>query len=308
MWQFGFLFAGLFRPEGLVFLILLPLWNLLQKKQQIIKQLIQNFGLLILFGILCLIVILSSGFDILSILSSSRLTEFGQRLIQFLMQLTQPLPLKSSNHWLSKLLEDYSLLITYSVLMTILLFKWIKGLSLLHGGLLFYHFIKPENSNYQKHLYFFLIISFILVGVNLFNVYVLTNRYWGFHWWWVFILIAPKLLSLLESKKTFILIKCSLIIFILLLILNALIDQPDNLERDIAKYIRDNNFTEINYGHNNRVYYYLNYQVSDLMKKSSGEGFKYKLIKIHDVNIIDTRLVIKNFPEQEPKFVLIKND
>ena len=308
MWQLSFLFAGLFRPEGLVFLILIPLWNLLQKQQQRIKQFAQDFGLIIMLGILSLISIFILGFDVLSFLSVSRLTEFTQRAMQFLMQLSQPLPLKSSNYWLSNLLENYGFLITYSVLISILLFKWIKGLGILHGGLLIFQFIKSKRNDHRKHLYFFLIVSFVLVSVNLFNVYVLTNRYWGFHWWWIFILITPVLLNLIGSKKSLTITKNSILILTFLLVLITLIDQPDNLEKEVAGYIRDNNLTEIHYGNNDRINYYLNYQVSDLMKKSISEGLRYKVIKLHEVNNIDTRLVIKNFPEQKPKFVLIKND
>ena len=306
MWQLGFLFAGLFRPEGLVFLILLPLWNLLQKQQQRIMQFAQDFGLIIMLGILTLISILIFGFDVLSFLSVSRLTEFTQRAMQLLMQLSQPLPLKSSNYWLSKLLEDYSLLITYSVLMAILLFKWIKGLSLLHGGLLFYHFIKAENKNYREHLYLFLIISFILVGVNLFNVYVLTNRYWGFHWWWVFVLITPQLLNLIESKKSHLLIKFGLGIIIVLSMLNVLIDQSDNLEQEIAEYIRQNQLANIEYLDSDRIGYYVNYDISDLIKVPSKRNLNYKLIKIHDDKNNNSKLHVKKFPETEPKFILIK--
>ena len=44
-WQFGFLFAGLFRPEGLVFVILLPLWNLTQNNSQKLKKLVLDYSL-----------------------------------------------------------------------------------------------------------------------------------------------------------------------------------------------------------------------------------------------------------------------
>ena len=268
-WQFGFLLAGLFRPEGLVFLLILPLWNLLHSRQQRVKQLLQDYGLLITLSIVVLVGVLSSRIDIWNILNSTRLVEFIQRPLQFLLQLAQPLPLKSSNHWLSKLLEDFNLLITYSLLISILIFKWLKGLGMLHGGLLVYHFLYSKKNDYRKSLYFFLAVSFILVSVNLFTVYVLANRYWIFHWWWVFILITPILLNLIESKKSNLLIKFSLDVIILLSIACSLIDQSDNLEQEIAEYIRQNQLANIEFSDSHRIGYYVNYDISDLIKKPS---------------------------------------
>ena len=307
-WQFGFLISGLFRPEGLIFLLILPIWNFWHNKQNKLQQLVQDYGLLLILLILCFIGILFCGVDIFNILNSSRLIEFAHRPMQFLMQLTQPLPLSSSNVWLSKLLDNYSLLIAYTLLTSILIFKWLKGLGILHGGLLFYHIFKDESNHYQKHLYFLIITSFILVSVNLFNVYVLTNRYWGFHWWWVFILVTPVILNLLESRKTQHIIKYSLVFFILLLILNILFDQSDNIEQEVADYIRENQLTDVEYGDNYRIKYYVNYQVSDLINKSISQKYTYKVIKNLDKNNHEARFKIKNFPEQKTKFVLIKND
>ena len=306
-WQLGFLFSGLFRPEGLIFLFLLPLWNLWCSKQKRIQQLIQDSGVLVMLGILSLIGIFISGMDALSILSSSRLIEFVQRPIQFLYQLIQPLPLNSSNYYLAKFLDDYSMVITYSFLIGILLFKWIKGLSMMHSVLLIYHFIKPQKNNYLKHLYFFLIISFIIVVVNLINVYVLSNRYWSFHWWWIFILIAKTLAILIDSRKTKNFIKYSLFILISVLFFNTLVDKSDNLEQVVAKYILDNQLVGVDYDINHRINYYVNHEVRDLFKDTNERKFEYKIVKNFNKKNDEISLVIKNFPEHEPKYILIKN-
>ena len=127
-WQLGFLLSGLFRPEGFVFLLLLPLWNLTQNKSQKFKKLIQDYSLSIISAVIGLFAILLLNVDLMNIISSSRLSEFLNRPIQFLNQLVKPLPIQTDNEYLSNLFENYSLIITYAVLLSVLIFKWIKGL------------------------------------------------------------------------------------------------------------------------------------------------------------------------------------
>ena len=157
-WQFGFFLSGLFRPEGLVFLIILPLWNLCKDKSQSIKKILFDYFLIFILSIISLFAILLSNINFSDILNSSRLLEFSTRPIQFIEQLIKPLPISTTNRHLNVLLNDYSLIIMYSVLISILFFKWLKGLGLLHGGLIIYAFLKrsiPKNV-YIKTLYFIL--------------------------------------------------------------------------------------------------------------------------------------------------------
>jgi len=308
MWQLGFLFSGLFRPEGLIFLVLLPLWNLLQNNSKKLKQLVQDYSLCIISAILGLFAILLLNVDLINVISSSRLSEFLNRPVSFLTQLVNPLPIQTDNEYLSNLIENYSLVITYAVLISVLIFKWVKGMGIFHGGLFFYSFFENKRftNDFQKYIYLFLIVSFILVSINLLNVYVLTNRYWGFHWWWVFILITPTLTNLINSKKTSELFKLSFFIIISVLILNTIIDKSDNLEKEVANFIRDKSIPDVHFIENERIKYYLNYTVSDILKSHKNIKFKYRLISSD--NLSNHRsLVIKKFPDQQPKFILIKN-
>ncbi|AKO64558.1 hypothetical protein VI34_06380 [Methylophilales bacterium MBRSG12] len=309
-WQLGFLFAGLFRPEGLVFVILLPLWNLTQNKTQKLKQLVLDYSLCILAAILALLVILFSNIDLMNVMSSSRLTEFLNRPILFLQQLVKPLPVQTDNEYLSNLFENYSLIITYAVLFSVLIFKWIKGLGVLHGGLFFYSLFakKKIKNNYQKYIYFFLIVSFILVSINLFNVYVLTNRYWGFHWWWIFILITPVILIIFKDGKVNRFIKKILGITIAFFILNCLIDKNESLEQEVADYLKENALQQVDFQEHQRIKYYVNYSIQDLVKDENNQSSPlYKLYKINNVVNIDQKIIIKNFPETKTKFILTKH-
>ena len=309
-WQLGFLFAGLFRPEGLVFLGVLPLWNLTQNKSQKLKKLIQDFSLSIIFAILGLFAILILNIDLINVINSSRFPEFLNRPILFLNQLVKPLPIQTDNEHLSNLFENYSLIITYAVLLSVLIFKWVKGLGALHGGLFFFSFFAKKNSinDYQKHIYFFLIVSFILVSVNLFNVYVLTNRYWGVHWFWILVLIAPVSLALFEDKRLNCFIKNLLGITVIFLIFNSLVDKKDNLELEIARFINDQELTQVDYGKNERIKFYVNTKVANLFDTGIEDShFEYLLIKTDLSNNTKQGFIIKQFPENNPKYILIKN-
>ena len=309
-WQLGFLFSGLFRPEGWVFLLLLPLWRLAQHKSQNLKKLVHDYLLSISIVTFGLVVIFLSYCDLIGLINSSRLIEFFNRPIVFFHQLVSPLPIVSDNFHLSNLLEDYSLVLTYSVLITILLFKWIKGLGVLHGCMFFYSFLVKKkflNEN-QKNIYFFLVVSFILVAINLFNVYVLTNRYWGFHWWWLLILITPTTLSLFEVRNFRSSIKNILGVVLVFYVFNSFIDKRDNLEMHIAQYLKNNHLEDIDLKEHHRIKYYVNFSVDDLLdNKTNQDPEPYGLYKIDDINNIDQKMIIKKFPEINPKFILIQH-
>lgn len=309
-WQLGFIFAGLFRPEGLVFLALLPLWNLTQNKTQKLKKFVLDYSLSILLAILGLFAIMLVNVDVMNLMSSSRLIEFLNRPVLFLNQLVKPLPMHTDNEYLSNLFENYSLIITYAVLLSILIFKWIKGLGILHGGLFFYSFFAKKKiiNNYQKHIFFFLIVSFILVSINLFNVYVLTNRYWGFHWWWILILTTPIILNLFEKFQNLKILKFLTAGFIVILISNMLYDRKFNDDKEVAKYLKDNKIDNINFNDNDRIRYYLTRNIGELVINDNIGHFDYELISYDNLDLQIFNNVVVKLPLSKPKYVLIKHD
>ncbi|MDA1133864.1 MAG: hypothetical protein O2802_02950, partial [Proteobacteria bacterium] len=251
LWQLSFAFAGLFRPEAFIFLVLIPILHVfLFSKQQSkwlnIKQLIQHYGVVLGYTLYLLInkVFLSSG-ELVSD-QGSRLSEFIPRLLSFFKQITSPLPITSSHPYLTDLLTNYPLTITVGLLLAILIVKWLKGIGLLIGGLLLYGFNrrlqKDLDGTIKLSLYFFIGISFVLVAMNLFNVYVLSNRYWVYHWFWLFIFVTPFLAEFFESKDSSIMtyLKPLVIIFIVVSIISALIDsQKSNIEEEAAQYFKN---------------------------------------------------------------------
>ena len=78
--------------------------------------------------------------------------------------------------------------------------------------------------------------------MNLFNVYVLTNRYWGYHWFWLFIFVTPFLSEFFQTKHSSITtyLKPLVIICIAASIMSSLIDShKSNIEEEAAQYFKN---------------------------------------------------------------------
>lgn len=279
-WQLGFFFAGLFRPEAFVLMMLIPLFNLILNRTlsfngQNIHKLIKEYSVLLIYLIFYLANKLLSNTNDLSADQYSRLNEFIPRLLSFFEQISSPLPLETVHPYLNDLLMNYPITITFGFLLTILIVKWLKGLGLLLCGLLIYFFNKIYQNKLDREislsLYFFIIISFLLVGFNLFNVYVLSNRYWVFHWYWIFILLSPALMGLFKLKKNKITstLKILFSIFIASSIINILVDSKKNsIEIDAGEYLKNMNLDNnqsIKLINAERVGYYSGMLIPDLM-------------------------------------------
>jgi len=308
IWQLSFVFAGLFRPEALVFLILIPAFNVIINRSfnlnsQTIQKLIKEYSVVLIYIIASVANKLLSNVNDLGDQSQSRLSEFIPRLISFFEQMSSPLPLTTNHPYLNDLLVNYPITITFGVLLTILIVKWIKGLGLIVSGLLIYHFNKANQNKLDREiklsLYFFIIISFLLVGFNLFNVYVLSNRYWGFHWFWVFILVSPVLINLFKLKTTKLTnaLKFLVSIYIAISIMNAAVDSNKNTnEMDAGEYLKimglESN-QSIKLINADRVGYYGGMSIPDLMGATQPEQD-------------NTQLVILNGREDEVMKILEK--
>ena len=284
LWQLSFAFAGLFRPEGFVFLVLIPTLHVFllsnqQSKWLNIKQFIQYY--LVIFGYVLYVLINKVMMYSEEIISdqSSRLGEFIPRLLSFLKQITSPLPITSDHPYLTDLLMNYPLTITFGLLLAILIVKWLKGIGLLIGGLLLYGVNKrlqnDLNATIKANLYFFIGISFALVAMNIFNVFVLTNRYWGYHWFWLFIFVTPFLPDFFDSKDSSIItyLKPLVVIFIAVSILSSLIDShKSNIESDAAQYFKNlGSIDSIKLIGAERVGYYTGLTIKELIEALNPE-------------------------------------
>ena len=293
LWQLSFVFAGLFRPEALIFLILIPLFNLIIKRNfdfnfSNIQKLFKEYSVLLIYIIFSLTNKLLSNANNFGGEQQSRLSEFIPRLISFFKQISSSLPLSTDNPLLNDLLVNYPITITFGLLLTVILIKWIKGLGLLLCGLLIYFLTKNYQNKFDREiklsLYFFITISFLLVSFNLFNMYVLSNRYWAFHWFWLFIVVSPVLMDLFKLKKTKLtdFLKFFVFIFIVISTINILVDSNKNtIEIDAGMYFKnmrlDSN-QSIKLINAERVGYYSGMSIPDLINAIKPEVQNTQLI------------------------------
>jgi hypothetical protein len=107
-WQVSFLFGTLFRPECLMFNILLPLTHqLFIVKTERIKLFIQSVSIP-LIGLL-LLPILWFMFNIdASSIDLGRLNEIISRPTRFLNTMLQPLAIETQNYYLKVLIADFA--------------------------------------------------------------------------------------------------------------------------------------------------------------------------------------------------------
>jgi hypothetical protein len=126
------------------------------------------------------------------------------------------------------------------------------------------------NATIKLSLYFFIGISFALVAINLFNGFVLANRYWGYHWFWLFIFTTPFLVDFFDSKDSSITtyLKPLVVIFIVVSIMSSLIDsQKSNIEADAAEYFKNlASGDSVKLIGAERVGYYSGFTIKELME------------------------------------------
>jgi len=319
LWQLSFTFAGLFRPEAFIFILSIPFFNIycrhkenkiLSNKKSVAVNFLKENTVLIFYVLFNILNKLFISAPEITPSSSGRLDEFIPRALSLLNQFFSSLPISSSDPYLSDLLLNYPIVITFGMFFSILIYKWISSLGFIHGGLLLltvFRYQKKQKNTYSPYLLFFLIISFILVGVNLFNVFVLSNRYWGFHWWWILILIAPALYYLFEQAKIKFIFKILLTISLIFMVFGSLHDRSEDIEKNVAKYLIMNSMHNIDFKDNDRIKYYVDRDISRLVVKQKLKKSEYTITKYPKNGKIKSGTIIKNFPERKPKFSLIQN-
>jgi len=267
-WQSLFLFGTLFRPESFVFLISIPLIKsvviLFEQKEtlnfrDIIKEL--YLALLLFGGLIILFLINNSGQSILP----GRFNEFIPKATTFLNQLASPLPINSTNKYLSEIINYHSFAITISVMFAVIISKWLSGIGFLRFLLLVYYFKnkKPliKNKNLRYTIYSLIIINIFLTTINFFNIFVFSNRYLENQWFLIFIIISPILMKFFYLKNKGIKILFFKIVAIFYIIFSILVSMYDiqraNIEVEAGKYIANLNISdEVSVVHSDRVAYY----------------------------------------------------
>jgi hypothetical protein len=314
-WQFSFFVGSLFRPEAIFFIFLLPIWNFLNSQKHSLKNIFTDCLLLVIASLSFVLSIFI--FDNTSdIITSSRISDLVYRPIQILNRIFQPLPILSTDPSFEILLNKNIGIISIAISLLIVFVKWCKSLGLFHGLLFIFSLNSSMKNrldfqfNYFKHLVFFLLVSFFIVSINIYFVYVLSNRYWGFHLWWIYILVTPTLMFIIEHDRTLRTFKYFLLLFSSVLILNSLIDSKVNYELEVARYIRQNDLKNIDFGENRRISYYTFYDLYNFKTYSNEKFYLYRVINTklnptYDLN--NAKNIVAKFPENKPKFVLVKN-
>lgn len=321
LWQVGFLFGTLFRPECFMFNLLLPLIHqIFIVKSERIKAFIQSVSILLVGLLLLFIMWLMFNADINSI-DLGRLNEIITRPTKFLNIMLQPLAIETQNYYLKVLIADFATSFKYFFLSYVVLNKWVAGLGLLHLFLFGYaiqqRLILPP---YLKALAIFFVLSSIITTINLYATFIIANRYWVMNFWIVYIMAAiglGHLWHMLQNSKhpKQRWMKWGLVSVLAIYFLNIIIDIPEpHYERQAGQWVKDQQLDLNNiYFNQSRVAYYagiLALNQTDLETATEVIQYSYLLMKYKrfaEVKEIPGYQPIKYFPSKDnPKVVVYK--
>lgn len=326
LWQISFIFGAIFRPECLIFNVLLPLICQFSKsKKERFKTFIQSISLS-LIGLM--ILFLCARFSILNIDFNNldSLSEFYKRPLIFFQNFTLPLSLQTDNYFLHVLINDFSLSFKYLFLSYIFIYKWISGVGLLHLVFFITTLRMKLISNYfLKYIFIFFILCLSLTVINLFSTFVLTSRYFLINWWLVYLIatfgfhfIWKELSQSNYHYKLF--IKLVLIVFMGINFLNVLIDKPGlHFEHAAGNWIQEQGFDLNNiYFNNDRTAFYsglLAFKKEDMNTAINVIKYRHLILRYNrfdEIEPIENYEPLKYFPSHEkPKLIFyerVKND
>jgi hypothetical protein len=238
LWNFSILFAVLFRPEALIYLVVMPCleFYLLDKKS--FKTLLSSFRFLLAIFFVSLIFIAYS----IIVMEQNILLIVSKKILSITSFFDSPSIIATDDFWLSFLLNDYSKLVLLGGLTFVFIYKWLVGLGLIHLSI--FLFGLKNNfcfiTKYKSVIFTLAGTALLLVFLNLINVYVVTGRYFVMHWWWLLLIIAVCFQFIDESLniKYIKLIRKILYVFMLVLILNTVIDSKKiDVERLAGDYL-----------------------------------------------------------------------
>ena len=323
LWQVGFLFGTLFRPECLMFNILLPLTHqLFIVKTERIKLFLQSvsiplLGLLLLPMLWFMFNIDASSIDL------ARLNEIITRPTRFLNTMLQPLAIETQNYYLRVLIADFATSFKYFFLSYVVVYKWAAGLGLLHL-FLFGYAIQQRLilSPYLQALAIFFVLTSTITIINLYTTFVIANRYWVMNFWIVYIIAAIGLGHLWQSiqhskhpKQSW--MKWGLVSVLAIYFLNIIIDKPEtHYEQQAGQWVKDQHLDLNNiYFNQRRVAYYaglLAFDSTDLKTATEVIQYPYLMMRYDrftEVKEIPGYQPIEYFPTKDnPKVIVYKKD
>lgn len=318
IWQLGFIFGTLFRPECLMFNILLPfIHQFFVAKTERLKFFIQSISIPLL-GLL-LLPFLSFMFNIeANTVDLARLNEIVSRPVRFIETMLQPLAIDTQNYYLKVLIADYATSFKYFFLTYVVAYKWISGLGLMH--LVFFVYALKRRliaSPFTIALSIFFVFSSIITIINLYTTFVIANRYWVMNFWIVYIVAAiglscfwHKVFKSKHPHKKW--LQYSLIAILLIYFLNILIDNSENLEQDASDWIKSEKLDINNiYFNDMRTAYYsglLAFENVDFNYAVSLVQYEFLLMRysrFDEIIPIQNYEPIKFFPSKDkPKLII----
>lgn len=319
IWQLGFIFGTIFRPECLIFNILLPFTHqLFIAKSERLKIFIQSISVPLVCFLFILILWIFFGFSS-NINYFVRLNEIFVRSINFVTNILQPLEINTNNYYLRVLISDYSTSFKYFFLTYVAVYKWVAGLGFFHLFLFFYALKKQLISKfYFKLMCIFFIISSAITIVNLYTTYVIATRYWVMNFWIVYICSAigfshlwKALKENKEDKK--IVIKRFLIITFLIYFFNVIIDAPGkHFEKQAGQWVKDNKIqlNNVFFSSKRAAYYagYLAFDSPDFYTATNIIQYSYLMLtydRFTEIKDIPKYQAIQYFPSKEDPKVIV---
>lgn len=318
-WQLGFILGALFRPECLIFNILLPFTHqLFINKSERFKNFIQSVSLpiigLLFFMMLWIIFGIESNFKYFV-----RLNEIIIRSLAFIENISQPLEIKTEHFYLRYLIADYVTSFKYIFLSYVAIYKWVAGVGFFHL-ILFFYAIKKQliSSPYSKVLFIFFTLSSVITITNLYTTYVLANRYWVMNFWIVYIFAAigfGHLWQSVEQNKEFkkIILKRALVVISVIYFINIIIDEPGkHFEKEAGQWVKDNqiHLNDIFFSSKRAAYYagYLAFDAPELNVATHSNKYRFIMITYDRFSKrmeIPNYIAIKYFPSQNNPKVIV---
>jgi hypothetical protein len=306
LWNFSLLFAALFRPEALIFLVVMPCLEFYLLKKKSFKTLLVSLRFLL--ATLLVSLILLACYIILKD-QNIFLTAY-EKILSMTSSFDRRSVITTDDFWLSFLLNDYSKLILFGGLIFVFFYKYFAGLGLIHFAIFLFG-LKDKFifiAKYKLVIFTLAATSLFLVFLNLINVYVVSGRYFVMHWWWLLLVItfSFQYIDVSVNGKWIKLIRKLLYLMLLVLILNTVFDSKKiDIERLAGDYLGSQNKTSLVKSIDaDRVLFYAGLSFDSIIQSSTINMSEADILVIQSNSDPD----ISNFSDFEQVEVFVKNN
>lgn len=320
IWQFGFIFGGLFRPECFVFNIFLPFLNqFFFKKLRGLNYFLQSLSIPITLSLTFTLTLLF--FKGINFNDVTRLSEIISRPMLFLNTLFDPIDINSENFYINKLINEFDISFKYLFLSYVYFYKWIIGIGFFHIFLFLFAIKKSLiKLTYLKVIVIFFVLSNLIVIINFYATFIITSRYMMINWMIIYLASAIGLANLWyqlnkHNDKKYKFLKTLLIAILVIYILNIIVDKKEqHFEKQLGDWVKQNNInlSDIHFN-SRRVAFYSgmatfnpdDFDTATKVKKMTYIIYRYT--NLDEIKLIDNYEPIQYFPsENNPKIIVYK--